>query len=493
MGVKGCWTCRERKVRCDLTLPACGNCARSRRVCKGYGMQLSWPRENDKRRSIVSYSTRRENNASHLEIIRFLNSSSWDVSLSEAIRTGMISADHLRTMRVPRPAYLSPTVMDSEQWQLIGFFNESKSLTLGPTDEEPLAEFILRVAFSSPSDPTNPVLQGVLALASLQVHGSSQSSRYKNRVVSSVIESMDWLDEQTLLQNLVGTMLLYHYELSHESGYKGKWVTYICAVKNIINTFPTFHKLLQREYAVFLDWIYYHEALAEFTIRHWKVPYEGCGYAPEARSLLTIQGSHTQGYASLNSIGCPTDVLQLVVHTCRQAIVTKKPDANDVRFVIENSLELERNIDREVGDYGPIHMQSETAIDRNTHICSIHRLACLIYINRAVHHVSETEFRHKRLVREGILLLDELVTCQNAWPLFIIGCEAVTEEQRLVIMDVFERSRQDKRRRSSHIHLIQYMVEAVWKQQDLDEENKIDYLTIIDAVVGGIPYVPPFA
>lgn len=84
---------------------------------------------------------------------------------------------------------------------------------LGPTDEEPLAQFILRAAFSGPSDANNPVLQGIFALASLQVHGSLKSFRYKHLVVSSMRQSIDWLDERSLLQNLIATMLLYHYEV----------------------------------------------------------------------------------------------------------------------------------------------------------------------------------------------------------------------------------------------------------------------------------------
>jgi hypothetical protein len=76
-----------------------------------------------------------------------------------------------------------------------------------------LAQFILRIAFSDPSDATNPVLQGVFALASLQLHGSLKSFRYKCLVMSSVKEPINWPDEKTLLQNLIAMMLLYHYEV----------------------------------------------------------------------------------------------------------------------------------------------------------------------------------------------------------------------------------------------------------------------------------------
>jgi Fungal specific transcription factor domain len=194
----------------------------------------------------------------------------------------------------------------------------------------------------------------------------------------------------------------------------------------------------------------------------------------------------------VDSIGCPTDVLQLVVHSCRQAIVTKLPETNDAHTDLELAKELEQKISNTVGDYGPVNTESATLIDRNTMVSDLHRLASLIYVNRAVHRVSGTEFHHRRLVREGILLLTKMQTCQSAWPLFIIACEAVDDDQRLAILDVFEQTLQDRRRRSNHIHVIQHMVEAVWNQHDLNVDNQVDYLTIFDAVVAGVPFIPPF-
>ncbi|KAI9695342.1 MAG: hypothetical protein M1820_008694 [Bogoriella megaspora] len=177
----------------------------------------------------------------------------------------------------------------------------------------------------------------------------------------------------------------------------------------------------------------------------------------------------------------------------RRAIVPKPSEMDFANAEMERTKVLEQNIARAVGDYGPIYVEPGTPIDRNTMVSDLHRLASLIYVNRAVHCVSGTEFRHRRLVREGILLLSEMATCQNAWPLFIIACEAVDDDQRLAILDVFEQSRQDQRRRSSHVHIIQHMVEAVWNQHDLDTENQVDYLTIFDAVIRGVPFIPPFA
>ncbi|KAK4871003.1 hypothetical protein LT330_000240 [Penicillium expansum] len=38
----GCWTCRERRVKCDEEHPHCRRCQRTGWTCKGYGLRLGW-------------------------------------------------------------------------------------------------------------------------------------------------------------------------------------------------------------------------------------------------------------------------------------------------------------------------------------------------------------------------------------------------------------------------------------------------------------------
>ncbi|WAO95520.1 Zn(2)-C6 fungal-type domain-containing protein [Fusarium falciforme] len=42
MTFTGCWTCKRRKVRCDLRPTACRNCEKRGIVCEGYGIRLQW-------------------------------------------------------------------------------------------------------------------------------------------------------------------------------------------------------------------------------------------------------------------------------------------------------------------------------------------------------------------------------------------------------------------------------------------------------------------
>ncbi|KAH8658438.1 fungal-specific transcription factor domain-containing protein [Xylariales sp. PMI_506] len=38
----GCWTCRSRKVKCDLGRPSCTRCSKARLECQGYNIPLHW-------------------------------------------------------------------------------------------------------------------------------------------------------------------------------------------------------------------------------------------------------------------------------------------------------------------------------------------------------------------------------------------------------------------------------------------------------------------
>lgn len=96
-------------------------------------------------------------------------------------------------------------------------------------------------------------------------------------------------------------------------------------------------------------------------------------------------------------------------------------------------------------------------------------------------------------MREGILLLQNLGFCESAWPLFVIACEAKEDEQRLQILATLADTRRELGQRSSHIPLIQHMIEAVWNQNDLNIESDVSYCRTINAVVSTAPSLPLFA
>ncbi|KAH7247132.1 hypothetical protein B0J15DRAFT_81133 [Fusarium solani] len=47
---QSCRTCKQRKIRCDKSIPFCNNCKNTRRECLGYRTRLLWPDHHDGRR-----------------------------------------------------------------------------------------------------------------------------------------------------------------------------------------------------------------------------------------------------------------------------------------------------------------------------------------------------------------------------------------------------------------------------------------------------------
>jgi hypothetical protein len=79
--------------------------------------------------------------------------------------------------------------------------------------DEALAQFVLRAALDNSSNSSNLILEGVLIIASLQLQGRSRSLDRRSRLISMLQKTLRHADRNSVLQNLVATMLLYQYEV----------------------------------------------------------------------------------------------------------------------------------------------------------------------------------------------------------------------------------------------------------------------------------------
>lgn len=187
------------------------------------------------------------------------------------------------------------------------------------------------------------------------------------------------------------------------------------------------------------------------------------------------------------------DVLDLVRNVCKRQSTVTNDDMPYDNTDMERIQQLRQNIYEIIGEYGTFHQDSELLLSRQDMMTSLYRYAALIYLNRAVSNISTSSFSHRRLVREGILLLKNLGFCEGAWPLFIIACEANEDEQRLQILAILSDTSREFGQRSNHVPIIQHMIEAVWNQNDLNVENDVSYGRILGAVVSTAPSLPLFA
>lgn len=460
-------------------------------------MQLSWPREGNKRRAIVldlgSTTPARISRRNRGRGVVFLNVSSADVALSDALEEKLNLADYLHGFAIPRSLHISPFSLSGDDAYLLEYFKETRTRILAPVMDESLAYFVIKMAMTNPDSSFNLVLEGILALSSVLLVGPSKSQYHKTRLISMLQKNITQVDRESVIRNLVATMLLFQCEISNTANPGGLWRFYLCGAKKIISAVSPSITLYQHDCAPLMDWIYYHEVMTEFSIRHWA---EADAIDSFCKGPLAIRpGKVFVGSSMQASDGatCPVAVLDLVRHIC------KRPSPNGDHHMPYDNVDMMRiqylrqNIYGTIGEYGTFHGDFESSLSRQDMINSLYRYAALIYLNRTVSYVSTSSFSHRRLVREGILLLQNLGFCEGTWPLFVIACEANEDEQRLQILDILSNTSRELGQRSDHVVLIQHMVEAIWNQNDLTIESDVNYGRILNAVISKAPVLPLFA
>lgn len=106
----------------------------------------------------------------------------------------------------------------------------------------------------------------------------------------------------------------------------------------------------------------------------------------------------------------------------------------------------------------------------------LYRIAALIFLERACRRRPRSAPEVEHLIEAGLSTLQRLQVCAVMWPLFIVACEAETDEQRTIVLAIFEASKQF--RKAGNISSVQELTEAVWKQDDLFTYSRIAALTV---------------
>ena len=109
----------------------------------------------------------------------------------------------------------------------------------------------------------------------------------------------------------------------------------------------------------------------------------------------------------------------------------------------------------------------DSTLDENAvlKIAELYRLAALIYSERACRKKTRPSIEVAHLVQNAFEIMGELQVCTTPWPLFIVGCEAETDSQRSLMLQLLERSADY--RKSDNILWTKKLIEGIWKQDDL--------------------------
>ena len=151
---------------------------------------------------------------------------------------------------------------------------------------------------------------------------------------------------------------------------------------------------------------------------------------------------------------------------------------------LENSLQIETRL---------LSLQQELVIQPgstsgtidNTRImftAELYRIAAVLYFYQTVPATFVPTVSPQDLLRNGLDILWEMKICSSPWPLFILACSVIDDEDRIRILDLIETS--GSSRRIGNYSIIAGLVKVVWKRQDLitDENAKriVDWRDLVE-------------
>lgn len=133
----------------------------------------------------------------------------------------------------------------------------------------------MRIALDGGETPSGAAaLQALLAFASVHRHGlEPHTVELKIAALSSLVKGFaaPGLTSEEAIRHIVTGMLLCSFEAHHQACDSNEWARYLGGVKTVLKACSTKQLLqLRPEVTVLLDWVYYHDVLARFSLVHCK-------------------------------------------------------------------------------------------------------------------------------------------------------------------------------------------------------------------------------
>ncbi|KAH7147459.1 fungal-specific transcription factor domain-containing protein [Fusarium sp. MPI-SDFR-AT-0072] len=482
----GCGTCRARKVRCDQAYPKCNRCIKAGRHCKGYGMQLSWPRRNDTRRAMIGPTPRLEGRQSEH---RLVNTTFTDIKLHDVVSTSNKTYG-VHMLGLPEVPFGSP---DASPLEASGPLSLIKGPAVGPIarlnpadqrsfqyfmqtasysitsfghDAPRVRELLIQIALSDLSPSSTAVLKSALALASFHHENPLQATaQYKVAALRKLAESTQGRISVTdSACHIAAGMILSTLEIQQNSMKSSHWLWYACGAAKIVKTAGLDVDNLDHDTAALVGWVHYYNTLSRFSLRHWQ-PHVTLDPDDAADSFHPVVCGNGQP-ESLT--GAPHEILYLLSEAFNAVTVPSDPryETKAHRSHLEILDWKLRNLEKKAPDNNACADATHPAFDL---VVELYRLSTLIYLRRASAGILPLDQKFTTWVGQAFELLEQLPACQWPFPLLVFGCEAESDRQRMIILEVMERTTEKMQYRN--IATVKRVVETVWVQKDLYTED----------------------
>lgn len=372
----------------------------------------------------------------------------------------------------------------------------------------------MRAARANKSTSATAVLRALLALSSLHRYGvQSQAvelkiSSLKALAAASISETSLGVTE--VIQHIAAGMLLCSFEVRicsvqrqaiylssansvvaqvHQSSCtSSSWAYYIAGVKQLIDASSIAKPQEHDDLAALLDWLYYHDVMMRFTLRHW-----GHGDA----EMLSLNPSSTSKDVYARQM--PRIFMKRSCISQQPPSTSALPELLSEFFDSGRAPSPDKATSQALEDYKsfltvldwrirtvPVLLKPDEPVEMSTTV-ELYRLAIHVYVNRVSDNFLGQTVRTQQRIDEGFALLSHLPSCERQFPIFVLGCEAGTDDQRAIILDLI--SRTEKKITSRSFNHVTVLLHALWAQDDL-ADGGLDYLNKLNSLISRCTIVP---
>ncbi|KAK3374751.1 fungal-specific transcription factor domain-containing protein [Podospora didyma] len=446
-------------------------CRLGRALLQPSTRRLSWPHAGDGRRAIVGKSPAvgQRPRDPPVDLDHMVHVSQRDIEMHYHFASSAAGTMPLLDI----PLAWNPTALDVGSQELLPYFQHTAYKALAAFGHDPveLGGTLIRAALSSNSPLSTAVLQSLLAFSALHRHGvCPQAVELKISALKSIGEAPvgENLSAAEAVQHVAAGMLLCSWEVHQSSCTSGEWRCYVRGVKGIMQISGLGKEQQDNDVSTLLDWVYYHDVHARFCLRHWR------------RAAREKSPSPPPVNAVSQAPPPALTLIELLSELC-DAVDPQGPAMTD------EHIEYLRILDWRIRSTTVPPSAHDTA---NTPLVTeLYKHAMLVYLNRATNNILNQGARTKEVIEKSFATFVQLGSCDRQFPVFILGCEARTDAQRAIVLDLISRTEKGVSSRSfNHVRIL---VQAIWAQDDL-AAVEIGYWDKLSYVISCCGIMPTF-
>ncbi|KAH6987946.1 fungal-specific transcription factor domain-containing protein [Ilyonectria sp. MPI-CAGE-AT-0026] len=463
-GLKRCWNCRSQKIACDKALPSCRNCTEKGRTCLGYGLKLSWPRDDDRRRFV----RKKEHYLMAVQSkgLEFINVSAEDIEAAEKQVLAPYSqavCDMLWFSHQPQKsiARLDPLLAITPHSPVARLISSSHSA-------DDLYGLLIRLALTDDESPSLAARYAISALSYQHLRMETAAITHQGIAIRALQAAIEDCDPSRVMQMMAAGMLLSIFEtLNFTLGFDAyglSWSIFFCGTKKIASSVTRKHDTCFGDEALMMDWIFYHDVMYKFSIRHWASKNTDQVSLAAQTKVISKAVFSPERQAVVPTLGCSLELLDLLCHVIDSVLEPHDPIYQSPEHMKKmRSLEIRlRSLEqRHTGISG----SDLEEVAHQTNIADLFRLAALTYLYRLAKREAGQSECVLWVLNRAFIVLGQVTYCERPWPLFVIALESRTEEQRAIVLTVLKASLQ--RQPLGSMALTSHMIHDAWKQQDL--------------------------